>query len=342
MLVEPSPRPRIEAAPQLAAAGDRTPRRALVGIGRDCLNDRFLAHALDVAHMRDEHRAELGVVVLREVLESEEVLRSLKHQQRPLVEVRAVVAVEVEPQRVKAGRRQGDDAPDRALVAPTDDELGELVERPRVSYTGEFDTFDREELERLSAVAESPQDAALYLTAAFTGLRTGELFALRWEHVDFVGGLLHVRRSFDYKRGVENVPKGWRVRSVPMMPEVLDLLGQLKEREHFTGDSDLVFCSEVGEHLDYYAHLRRYKESLKGAELREVRFHDLRHAFGSAAITTLDPYAVQSYMGHQHYSTTQRYLHHKPGREDAARLAEAFKAGHGASEPEPAKAPSAE
>ena len=70
------------------------------------------------------------------------------------------------------------------------------------------------------------------------------------------------------------------------------------------------------------------------AGLRRVRFHDLRHAFGSAAITKLDPYAVQSYMGHQHYSTTQRYLHHKPRREDAAALQEAF--GRNASETEPA------
>ncbi len=49
-----------------------------------------------------------------------------------------------------------------------------------------------------------------------------------------------------------------------------------------------------------------------------------RPRLGSAAITKLDPYAVQSYMGHQHYSTTQRYLHHKPRREGAARLADAF------------------
>ena len=41
------------------------------------------------------------------------------------------------------------------------------------------------------------------------------------------------------------------------------------------------------------------------------------------AITVLDPNAV-AYMGHQHYSTTQRYLHHKPRREDAARLHAAF------------------
>lgn len=58
--------------------------------------------------------------------------------------------------------------------------------------------------------------------------------------------------------------------------------------------------------------------------MRRLRFHDLRHAFGSAAITKLDAHAVQSYMGHQHYSTTQRYLHHKPRRDDAAKLAEAF------------------
>jgi hypothetical protein len=41
-------------------------------------------------------------------------------------------------------------------------------------------------------------------------------------------------------------------------------------------------------------------------------------------ITKLDAHAVQSYTGHQRYSTTQRYLHHKPRREDAAKIAEAF------------------
>ncbi len=200
----------------------------------------------------------------------------------------------------------------------------DLVERPKLVYSGEFDTFDRDEIELLASSAESDQDAALYRVASFTGLRTGELFALRWGQVDFVGGLLQVRRSWDYKQGEEKVPKGKRVRSIPMVPEVIDALAALKEREHFTGNEDLVFCTEVGEHLDYFAHLDRYYATLDRAGLRRVRFHDLRHAFGSAAITKLDPYAVQSYMGHQHYSTTQRYLHHKPRREDAARLADAF------------------
>lgn len=53
-------------------------------------------------------------------------------------------------------------------------------------------------------------------------------------------------------------------------------------------------------------------------------FHELRHTFGTHAVRKLDGYGVQSYMGHAHYSTTQRYLHHKPRREDAQKLADAF------------------
>lgn len=203
----------------------------------------------------------------------------------------------------------------------------DLVERPKVVYSGEFDTFDRDEIERLALAAENAQDSAIYKVAAFTGLRQGELLALRWSHVDFVDGLLHVRRN--YTGGRDKMPKGKRVRSVPMTGDVLDALAKLKERGDFTRDDDLVFVSELGEYLDHYKLRKRYYGALDRAGLRRVRFHDLRHVFGSAAITKLDPYAVQSYMGHQHYSTTQRYLHHKPRREDAAALAEAFRVPNG-------------
>jgi hypothetical protein len=55
-----------------------------------------------------------------------------------------------------------------------------------------------------------------------------------------------------------------------------------------------------------------------------VRFHDLRHTFGTMAAGTLAPVALQAYMGHAHYSTTERYLHHSPAVEDAAKLTAAF------------------
>ncbi len=200
----------------------------------------------------------------------------------------------------------------------------DLVERPKAIYTGEFDTYTRDEIELLATHAPNARDAALYRVAAYTGLRTGELFALRWECVEFVTGMLHVRRTWDHKRLVEKVPKGKRVRAVPMTPDVVTALAALKDRDHFTEDGDLVFCEDDGEHLEYMPHYRRYQRALTSAGLRVIRFHDLRHAFGTAAISKLDPHKVQSYMGHQHYSTTQRYLHHKPRQEDAAAIAAAF------------------
>jgi Phage integrase family len=110
-------------------------------------------------------------------------------------------------------------------------------------------------LEALARAAHDRQDAALYLTAAYTGLRQGELLGLRWREVDLVAGLVHVRRNFT--NGVEKMPKGKRVRSAPMMPRVADELARLKDRGHLAADDDLVFCHTAGDHLDAWALRRR-------------------------------------------------------------------------------------
>jgi integrase len=198
----------------------------------------------------------------------------------------------------------------------------DLVERPKVVYTGEYRAYEPEEVELLASHAHNEQDAAIFRTAAYTGLRQGECLALRWRDVDFVTGLLHVRRNYTNRE--EKVPKGRRVRSVPMTPHVVDTLARLKERGYLTEDADLVFSNTAGDYLCAWGLRRRYYKAIKAAGIQRLVFHDLRHTFGTHAVRKLDGYAVQSYMGHQHYSTTQRYLHHKPRREDAQKLADAF------------------
>jgi hypothetical protein len=60
-------------------------------------------------------------------------------------------------------------------------------------------------------------DRALYLTAASTGLRIGELQALDWRAVDFVHARIRVRRTWDRKAKVFTTPKSRRSeRAVPM------------------------------------------------------------------------------------------------------------------------------
>ncbi len=153
----------------------------------------------------------------------------------------------------------------------------ELVERPPVVYTGEFDTFTRDEVELLAAHAANVQDGAIFRTAAYTGLRQGELIALRWCDVDLVGGLVHVRRN--YTDGRLKMPKGKKVGSVPMVPDVADALALLKERKRFTGDDDLVFPNVVGGFLDNWSLRKRYYNAIERAGLRRVRFHDYADLF---------------------------------------------------------------
>ena len=90
------------------------------------------------------------------------------------------------------------------------------VEKPRTASRTEINVFSPEEVMALVRAAESEQDAAIFLTAAFTGLRQGELVALRWRDVDFPGSAIRVRAS--YTNGHLTSPKSGKVRSVPMAP----------------------------------------------------------------------------------------------------------------------------
>jgi integrase len=175
--------------------------------------------------------------------------------------------------------------------------------------------------------AASEQDTAIYLTAAFTGLRRGELLALRGRDVDFTGSLIRVRAS--YSAGQLTTPKSGKVRSVPMAPDAAAAMARLGQRDRFAPDNDLVFPGSEGEYLDGSALRRRYAAALQRAGLRPLRFHDLRHTFGTRMIAKADIRRVQEWMGHADVQTTMRYLHYAPRPDDAALVAEAFRRATG-------------
>jgi integrase len=203
------------------------------------------------------------------------------------------------------------------------------VERRPNRKRGNIDVFSREEVLALVRAAASEQDGTIYLTAAFTGLRLGELLALRWRDVDFANSAIHVRQSFT--NGRVDTPKSDQERTVPMADEVAKALAKLNKRKNHTTDDDLVFCGAQGGHLAGHKLRDRYKAALRKAGLRELRFHDLRHTFGSHAIRTADSREVMEWMGHQDLATTQRYLQFKPRQDAARRISAAFR-GNDASE----------
>lgn len=204
------------------------------------------------------------------------------------------------------------------LVNPVKD-----VAKFRVRYDpNAYDFFSPDEIEQLSKAAASSQDRAIYRTAAFTGLRMGELIALRWGDVDFAGEALHVYNS--YSLGTLTAPKSGLTRTVPMADQVQKLL-KAHRKTVPSGRDQLVFPGERGEYLDGSALRRRYKRALEDAKLRKLRFHDLRHTFGSIAIDQASIVQVQAWMGHADVQTTMKYMHHRSRAGDARLLSEAFK-----------------
>jgi integrase len=200
---------------------------------------------------------------------------------------------------------------------PADD-----LDLPRVRNTSVIDVYTPEEVWALVREADCDQDAAACLVAAFVGLRMGELLALRWREVDFARRMVRVTLNYTHRR--EGTPKSDRMRAVPMADPVAQALARLSQREHFTAESNLVFCGGVGQHLNPKELRRRYRQTQEAAKLRPLRFHDLRHTFGTLAINRASALQVKTWMGHSDLKTTERYLHYREQTDEAELLSGAF------------------
>jgi integrase len=172
--------------------------------------------------------------------------------------------------------------------------------------------------------SEDAQDADLIRVAAFGGLRRGELVALRWRDVDFAGRKLIVRRALSGETEVRST-KSRRARQVPLPTQGATALERLRQRGDFTGLDDYVFASRLGRRLDPSALRRRFERARDAAGLEPLRFHDLRHTYGSLLVAGgIDLPSVKAAMGHSHITTTERYLHARPAGALADRFTQAF------------------
>lgn len=192
------------------------------------------------------------------------------------------------------------------------------VERQPHRPSLDFNILTPDEVVVLSVNAVTAQDGALFTVAAYTGLRLGELRALRWTDLDFGSRLVHVRRS--YVRDAFKMPKSGRVRSVPMIDQVIPPLDALSRRALFTEPEDLVFVNDVGGVVEESALRRRFYTALDGAKLKRVRLHDLRHSYCSLAVRAYRLDEVRAYAGHADIAMTMRYVHFVPAHDAADRL----------------------
>jgi integrase len=206
-----------------------------------------------------------------------------------------------------------------------------LADRPVIRTTETRIKFlDQDELEKLLAIPY-PDDAfgrlepTLYLTAAMTGLRQGELLGLRWRDIDFEARRVRVVSPF--VRGEFGDPKSaGSGRSVPLAERAAVALRELRKRSLYPRDRDLVFCHpDTGNPLDRSKLVRRFKQAIVLADVHHVTFHELRHTFGTRMAAAGTPLrTLQHWMGHADSKTTQVYAHYQPSEGEADAVDRAF------------------
>jgi integrase len=211
----------------------------------------------------------------------------------------------------------------RVLAAAVDDELVGRnplrgVKAPRVEPEP-MRFLTHEEVATLAAAIDARYRALVYV-AAYTGLRAGELIALRRSHVDLLRRTIAVVEQVQYldRRHLVSPPKSAAGRRSVALPGfvVNELDGHLREIPDRSADA-LVFPAPEGGYL----HLENFRKrvwlrAIEQAGLTPLRIHDLRHTCASLAIAAgADVKVLQRMLGHASAALTlDRYGHLLPGQ----------------------------
>jgi integrase len=164
------------------------------------------------------------------------------------------------------------------------------------------------------AQAIAPEFRTLVLVAAYTGMRQGELMALRVKRVDLLHSSITVAESVaDIGGELHYGPtKSNRIRTIGITPSLVTLLTQQVAGKR---PNDLVFSHPNGEamkHGDYYR--KHFKQAVRAAlppEKQGLRFHDLRHTHVALLIDqNVHAKAISNRLGHSSIAITMdRYGH---------------------------------
>ncbi len=155
---------------------------------------------------------------------------------------------------------------------------------------------------------------AVYL-GLFAGLRRGEVFGLKWEHVNFTDNTIYIcnaRVDINGKGATDKAPKSKEgYRTVGINPLLISTLKEVYELQinRFKKPCVYVLSTETGEPYRYYSTIeRQFKRALKVAELPNIRYHDLRDTYGTLMSNAgVNMALIANQMGHSSTATTLKY-----------------------------------
>lgn len=199
--------------------------------------------------------------------------------------------------------------------------VADAVTPPRVApYKGAV--LDITQVRRLLGVAREERLYAALMVAAMTGLRQGELRALRWQDIDLDRAEMRVVASL-YQRGhvwrIEETKTAKSNRSIPMDEDTVEALRSWRQRQRLERmaagerwhEHGLVFTNTVGNPVHGGDMLMWLRVMLAKAGLPQMRWHDLRHTHATVLLANGEhPKLVQERLGHATISVTMDVYSH--------------------------------
>jgi integrase len=212
--------------------------------------------------------------------------------------------------------------------------VADAVDKPKIQRR-EMHPMTENELNRFLEAAKQGEYYSLFYTYLFTGMRRGELLAIRWCDVDLFGMQIFVSRTMQYLNRVKNhitfkEPKSKRSkRLIALSPSTVSVLkehrkAQEKVRESLQlppiTENDLVFSHWDGSPLLPDSITHAWVKLVRKCGLDGIRLHDARHTHATILLKQgVHPKVVQERLGHSTISTTlDTYSHVAPGLQQAA------------------------
>ena len=184
-------------------------------------------------------------------------------------------------------------------------------------YRLQTDPLTEEQARRLLETVRGDRLEVLYVLALNTGMRQGELLALKWDDVDLERGVLHVRRTLTHadKAYVLREPKTSKSRrTIRLTASAVTALRahlsrQLEEMERLSSlyqPGGLIFATETGSIIDpSNLRNRSFKPLLEKSGLPPIRFHDLRHTCATLLLSKgVNAKVVSEMLDHSSISVT--------------------------------------
>lgn len=206
----------------------------------------------------------------------------------------------------------------------------ELITLPSVEKNNEVKVFSTEQEKQFIKAVENNRLKALFILDLGTGLRIGELLALRWDDIDLENCELTVSKSLKRVTIIENgirisklieqTPKTKNsIRKVDIPSAIITILQNHKDKQslekvkagNLYTDINLVFSTELGNYIDDRNLRRSYKRILTKANIPYIKFHSLRHTYATRLFENGVPLkTVSELLGHADISVTANIYTH--------------------------------